>query len=150
MLRLYAVLAGSMLTLALCFAGPGGYLPRAGPAPLRFGPRASDLPQPDLPPLLMSTPKPVGTEGAADQLSQSPLPGPAFSLRGEPQQVSSSSVVPAAHLDLGGPFNAPPTGWWQILVTNQHGFLTVPVPRVDFLPPEVPAPQSSAVYQITP
>lgn len=150
MLRLYAVLAGSMLTLALCFAGPGGYLPRAGPAPLRFGPRATDLPQPDLPPLLMSTPKPKDSEGTEGEAGQSPFTGQAFAVPGEPVQSASTSSVPGPHLDLGGPFNAPPVGWWQILVTNQHGFLTVPAPRVDFVPPEVSTPRSRAVYQTTP
>ena len=156
MSRLHTVLASGMLTLALCDAGPTGYLPRAGPTPLRFGPRAADLPRPDLPPLLMQTPKPQDPD-AAGRVSRGELGlGKAFWMPGtDPGSGSSetTSVTSQAREQgpaVGGLAHPPEGGWWEILVTNQHGFLAVPAPRVDFVPPGDSSPRSRAVYQTTP
>jgi len=147
MSRLHAVLASGMLTLALCDAGPTGYLPRAGPAPLRFGPKATDLPQPDWPPLLMQTPKredPDATAAAA-AVTHETDPG------SQPPEITvATSLASGQDPYWSGPASASDGGWWQILITNQHGFLTVPAPRVDFVPPAVSTPASRAAYQTTP
>ena len=156
MSRLHTVLASGILTLALCDAGPTGYLPRAGPTPLRFGPKAADLPAADLPPLLMHTPKPRDSDGVEGAPRGEPSLGEAFWMPGTDPDSRSSETTGVASQDPGqdrspGGLAYPPSGgWWEMLVTNQHGFLTVPGPQVDFVPPGVSTPRSRAVYQTTP
>jgi hypothetical protein len=156
MSRLHTVLASGMLTLALCDAGPTGYLPRAGPTPLRFGPKAADLPAADLPPLLMHTPKPRDPDGVEGAPRGEPSLGEAFWMPGTDPASRSSETTAVASQDPGrdrppvGLAYPPSGGWWEMLVTNKHGYLTVPGPQVDFVPPAVSTPRSRAVYQTTP
>jgi len=156
MSRLHTVLASGMLTLALCDAGPTGYLPRAGPTPLRFGPKAADVPAADLPPLLMHTPKPRDSDGVEGAPRGEPSLGEAFWMPGTDPGLGSSETTSVTSqaweqsLAVGGLAYPPEGGWWEILVTNQHGFLAVPAPRVDFVPPGDSRPRSRAVYQTTP
>ena len=147
--------------LAVCIAGVisavaagRGYLPAAGPVPLRFMAPLRSLSSAVLPPLLMVTRAPVDPETTNGPAGPEGWPQGAGSETNTFATLSAVSVAPSPP----NPYDqglVPSTGGsdWPSLyfsVTNGPGVLSIPVQApVNFTPP-VPAPQSRATYTTTP
>jgi hypothetical protein len=151
---LRAILALGLAGLTAGGATGRGYLPAAGPVPLRFAAPFAARSQAVLAPLRMVTPSPVDPMATNASAATEGWPPGAGSATNRPVVFGSPSVSAAAP----NPYDeglVPPidSGSWPGLyfsATNGPGMLSMPVAApVTFMPP-VPAPQSRATYTTTP
>jgi hypothetical protein len=164
-MRLISAIIGLSLTcLPAGQAGPPGYLPQAGPAPLRFGPahevawreaRTQLAVWPALALVTLPRRDPAETNQPSAQVSWPSGTDPAAANASQPVVASSAPPPPPANPYLTGLVPTPEGGWWEILtnapaaivVTNGPAAFALPVApgAYNFAPP-AEAPRSRATF----